>query len=152
MHEEPLFGDKPVHTTKATVESVCVTHFAGSATRQPIWEGFDVAHERMRAVQVAGEVWIGGEFVVDCEDPHFAQVHLRIPDTAPLTDPVLEVMDWLTNSAEADQLSCDMTALALVPPGHPHYHLIREYDEFYLDEFSAGRRHGFPILDEPPAP
>lgn len=152
MHEEPLFGDKPVHTTDAVVESVCVKHFSESATRPPIWEGFRVVHDRMRAAQTKGEVWIGGEFVVDCEDPRFAQVHLRIPDIALVTDSVQDVMEWLATSKEVDHLSCDTSAIAMVPSDHPHHGLIQECDEFYLDQFTADRRKGFPILDEPPAP
>jgi hypothetical protein len=61
-------------------------------------------------------------------------------------------MEWLATSKEVEHLSCDTSAIAMVPSDHKHHGLIQECDEFYLDQFTADRRKGFPILDEPPAP
>jgi hypothetical protein len=154
MYDEPLFGKTPVHTSRSIVEKVCVTSFADSATRESIWEGFGIAHTKIQKAGAQGEIWISGDFVDDREDPDYAQVHLRIPEAATITDKVTSVIDWLTSSREAEELSCDTTALVMVPEDDPHHSLIREYHEFYLSEFTAHEsgRKGFPILTEPPPP
>lgn len=154
MYNEPLFGKIPVYTSRSIVERVCVTCFADSATRENIWEGFGIAHMRIQKAGVHGEIWISGDFVEDREDPDYAQVHLRIPAAAKITDEVIAVIDWLTSSREAEELSCDTTALVMVPEDDPHHSLIREHHDFYLSEFTAHESgcKGFPILTEPPSP
>lgn len=152
---DPLFGDKPVQSSLSQVETVCVHGYPKSATRPPMWEGFQIAHSKIVEAQTPGEVWVSGEFVIDEEDPRFTQVHLRIPPGAQLTDEVSEVFSWMNKNESTEHLACDLTAIAEVPANHPTAHLIREYADVIYDSFTGhgefGRK-GFPILPLFPSP
>ena len=149
---EPLFGPKPVVSSVRQVESVCVNHYPESATRPHIWEGFQTAHTKVLDSRTPGELWVGGDFVVDHDDPDCAKVHLRVPVGVPKSDPLLDLLGWMNDKARFDQLSCDLTTLVEYPPDDPKSPLVREYAEILLDSFTThgeSDSKGFPILPLP---
>lgn len=149
---EPLFGDVPVVCPVNQVESVCVKHYPKSATRPFIWEGFQTAHAKVLDAAAPGKLWVSGDFVVDHEDPDFAQVHLRIPAATPTHDGVLNLLDWLNDKDLPDRLSCDVSALIEPAPDDPGRHLVEEFAGIVLDSFTAhgdSGKKGFPIIPLP---
>ena len=149
---EPLFGPTPVVSSVGQVETVCVNHYPESATRPHIWEGFQTAHTKVVDAKTPGKLWVSGDFVVDHEEPRFAQVHLRIPSGVSRDDSLLELVGWMNDKAHTERLSCDLSALVEFPPDDPKIHLIKEFEEIILDSFTAhgdtGKK-GFPILPVP---
>lgn len=145
----PLFGSEPVQSSLGQVETVCVKRYPESATRPPMWEGFQTAHIRILDAAAPGEIWVSGEFVVDEEDPRYTQVHLRVPAGVPLTDEISDVISWINDPKTTEQLACDLSVIAEVPDDDALAPLIREQADFIFDYFTAhgefGRK-GFPIL------
>lgn len=149
---EPLFGPTPVVSSVGQVETVCVNHFPDSATRPHIWEGFQTAHSRVVDAKTPGKLWVSGDFVVDHEDPDYAQVHLRVPVGAPRQDGLLDLLSWLNDKEQTEQLACDLTALVEFPPDDPAYPLLKEYADSILESFTAHgdeEKKGFPIIPLP---
>ena len=151
----PLFGREPTHSSLNQVETVCVKGYPESATRPPIWEGFGQAHGRIVEARTPGELWVGGEFVVDEEDPDTAQVHLRVPAGVPFDDDLADVVNWVNDRGTSDRLGCDLTAIVEIPDDDPWAHLVREFAESVLDAFTShgeSGRKGFAILPLFPPP
>jgi|LakMenEpi03Aug12_release.lakeMendotaPanAssembly.Ray.scaffolds.fasta_scaffold120697_4 hypothetical protein len=149
---EPLFGLVPVVSSVPQVEAVCVNHYPESATRPHIWEGFQFAHTKIVNANTPGKVWLGGDFVVDSEDPNYAQVHLRVPAEYPKNDSLLDLLSWFNDKEQTEKLACDLSALVEFPPDDPAYSLVSEYAEIVLNAFTAhGDRDkkGFPIIPLP---
>lgn len=147
--KRPLFGTEPVKSSLAQVETVCVSKFPASATRPYIWEGFNEAHGKVSLTQPNGEVWISGDFVVDDEDPDFAQVHLRVRP-GPLTPEIEELLTFLNEPDTTERLGCDFSSLIEVPETDPAYGIIDEAAQFFLQEFTEhadGSKKGFPIIE-----
>lgn len=155
MLPEPLFGESPVHTSLSTVETVCVNRYPESATRPAIWDGFEEAHTKVVDARAPGEVWVSGEFVVNKEDPDFAQVHLHVPAGAPINETTRELFEWLNDKTNTERLSCDLSTFVGVPDDDPQAFLIQEIEQAFLDIFSTHGEtgvKGFPILDLYPSP
>jgi hypothetical protein len=95
---------------------------------------------------------VSGDFIVDHEDPPFAQVHLRVPCGVQRDDSLLKLLEWINDETQTEHLSCDLSALVEFPPDDPKIHLINEYADIVLDSFTAhgdtGKK-GFPILPVP---
>ena len=149
---EPLFGPSPVVSSVAQVESVCVNHYPESATRPHIWEGFQTTHTKVAYAKTPGKLWVSGDFVVDHDDPVFAQVHLRVAAGVPRDGLLLDLLGWLNDPSQTERLSCDLSALVEPAPDDPAYHYVREFAEIVLDSFTthgdAGKK-GFPIIPLP---
>ena len=138
-----------VRSSLSQVESICVNRYPASATRPAIWEGFQRRTPEVVNTDAPGEMWVSGDFVVDHEDPDYAQVHLRVPPVA-ITIETREVFEWMHDAKNTERLSCDLSAIIKVPEDDPQSLIIKEYADFMLETFVAhgefGRK-GFPILD-----
>lgn len=146
---EPLFGPSPVVSTIGQVEAVCVKHYSTSATRPHIWEGFQAVHSKIVDTKTSGKLWVSGDFVVDREDPDYAQVHLRVPVGSPRHDGLLDLLGWLNDKEQTERLACDLSALVEFPHDDPAYSLVNEYAEIVLNAFTAHgdkEKKGFPII------
>ena len=149
---EPLFGPRPVTCSIGQVEAVCVHHYPESATRPHIWDGFQTARSKVVDSQTSGDLWLSGDFVVDHEDPSFAQVLFRIPAGVPKDAALLDLVGWLNDKTNSEQLSCDLGTLVEYPPDDPKAHFVREYTELLLEAFTAHgdtETKGFPIVPVP---
>ena len=145
----PIFGSNPVKSSLVQVEVLCVSKYPESATRPFLWEGFTIAHDKVLAARPKGEVWISGDFVVDHEDPDFAQVHLRIRPGA-ITPEIDELLSYLNEDKTTEKLGCDFTSLIEVPEGDPAFQIINEAAELFFNEFTEheeGEKKGFPIIE-----
>src|SRR5690606_37668710 len=118
--KKPLFGTKPVYASLGQVETLCVAKLPDSATRPYYWEGFTEAHGKVCEIRPEGEVWIGGEFVVDEEDPHFAQIHLRIRPGKLKTE-IDELLAFWNDESTTERLGCDFSGLIELPEDDPCY-------------------------------
>jgi hypothetical protein len=149
---EPLFGPTPVVSSVGQVESVCVNHYPESATRPHIWEGFQTAHSKVLDSKAPGKLWVSGDFVVDRDDPDFAQVHLRVPAGVTRESSLLDLLGWLNDRSQTERLSCDLSALVESTPDDPGYHRVQEFAEIVLDSFTTHGdkdKKGFPIIPLP---
>lgn len=149
MNPRPLFGSEPVKSSLNTIQTVCVSKYPDSATRPPIWEGFSVAHDKVREVNPPSELWLSGDFVVDLEDPDFAQV-LLLAKVSERTEELDDLLNFMNDPASREQLSCDVTGFLQVPPDDPNYSYFQEAREAMDEAFSShgpvGKK-GFPILE-----
>lgn len=146
---EPLFGSNPVVSSVSLVESVCVNHYPESATRPHIWEGFQTAHTKVVDAKTPGKLWVSGDFVVDHDDPDFAQVHLRVAAGTTRESALLDLLGWLNDKDQTERLSCDLSALVEPAPDDPAFHYVQEFAEIVLDSFTAhgdAGKKGFPII------
>lgn len=108
-----------------------------------------MANQKVDSVKPKGEIWIGGDFVVDDEEPLYAQVVLKASSES--HDGELdELIQFLNDESTTEQLGCDFAALVEVPEGDSAYTSVQEYKKILLDEFTANGPYavkGFPIIE-----
>lgn len=107
-----------------------------------------MANEKVDAVKPKGEIWIGGDFVVDDEEPLYTQVMLKASNES-LSDELDELIQYLNDESTTEQLGCDFTGLVEVPEDDPAYASLQEFKHIMLDEFTANGPYavkGFPII------
>ncbi len=149
MTPRPLFGSEPVKSSLNAVQTVCVTKYPESATRPAIWEGFNIAHEKVMEVNPPSELWVSGDFVIDLEDPDLAQV-LLLAKQCERTDELDDLLTFMNDESATDQLACDLAGFLDVPQDNPHYRKFLETRLFFQDVFSShgpDNKKGFPILE-----
>lgn len=148
----PLFGYAPVSSDMGTLKDRCVFDFPESSTRTPIWEGLNSAWKVANSPAASGEAFVGGDFVVLTEDPSHAKFHVTIAPDVEYTDEIDKVVEWLNNKANREATSCDLSAIADVPPTDSVYHFIQKTKQFYTDLFadqSGDGPFGYPVLSLP---
>ena len=132
------------------LESLCLSGFPKSQTRQQILDRLRQVIEKISSANIDGELWVDGSLLTKKNNPNDSDVVLRLDGSKVenFNDDQKKIIDWLCSDLKTDYL-CDSYFFASFPEDHQYHEFGKERYEYWERYWGRGRdgsEKGFVII------